>query len=187
VAAERSGQFLDFSKLATKAKVNRSAARRFFELLEDTLICDRLDACDIEGADLVKHPKYFFFDVGVVNGVLQNFKASADRRGVLMEHLFFNQIKNVGYCLDKELEISHFRTKNGLEVDFVVKRGTRYFLIEVKSSSPAFSELGPLLKARKYFPPSTECFVACAKSDRKKIQGVRVLEWQQVIKEIYGI
>jgi predicted AAA+ superfamily ATPase len=97
-AAENSGRLLDFSKLASQSKVNRSAARRFYELLEDTLICDRVDAYPSDQANLVKHPKYFFFDNGIVNGVLGNFKASADRKGLLMEHLFFNQLKNTSYC-----------------------------------------------------------------------------------------
>jgi len=151
-AAENSGQFLDFSKLAGKAKINRSAARRYYELLEDTLICDRMEAYSNEKYDLVKHPKFFFFDNGVVNGVLENFNASVDRKGLLMEHLFFNQLKNTSYCLDREIRISHFRTRNGLEVDFVIESLGRTFLVEVKSGSPAPAELAPLLNARRYFP-----------------------------------
>lgn len=187
IAAQNSGRFLDFSKLASKAKVNRSAARRYYELLEDTLICDRVEAYQNEQLDLVKHPKFFFFDNGVVNGVLENFKASADRVGVLMEHLFFNQLKNTGYCLDQEVGVSHFRTRNGLEVDFVLEYRGRSFLIEVKSDSPSASELGPLIAARKYFPSSAQCFVACGKSESKKMQGVRILAWQDVIKAVFDL
>ncbi len=181
-AAENSGRFLDFSKMASQAKVNRSAARRFYELLEDTLICDRVEAFPSEQLDLVKHPKYFFFDNGIVNGVLGNFKASADRRGLLLEHLFFNQLKNTSYCLDQDILIYHFRTRNGLEVDFVVEYNGQQYLIEVKSSSPSASELKPLLAAQVYFPPATKCFVACLKTENKKVNGIRILNWQEVIK-----
>lgn len=186
-AAENSGQFLDFSKLSNKAKVNRSAARRYFELLEDTLVCDKVEAYENDNIDLVKHPKYFFFDLGVVNAVLDNFKASSDRKGLLMEHLFFNQLKNTSYCLDRELKISHFRTRNGLEVDFVVENKKKVFLIEVKSSIPSASELNPLKRAREHFPKNTECIVACPQDEKRKIQGIRILEWQQVIKEIFDL
>lgn len=186
-AAESSGQFLDFSKMAAKAKVNRSAARRYYELLEDTLVCDRVDAYSSDEFDLVKHPKYFFFDNGVVNGVLENFKASADRKGFLLEHLFFNQLKNTSYCLDRAVHISHFRTRNGLEVDFVVECDGRTFLIEVKSNSPSVSELAPLITARRYFPTTIECLVACSKTEDKKIQGIRILSWQGVIRAIFDL
>lgn len=164
-AAENSGKFLDFSKLASQAKVNRSAARRFYEILEDTLLCDRVDAYRTDQADLVKHPKYFFFDIGIVNGVLENFRASADRKGLLMKHLFFNQLKNASYCLDKTIRVYHFRTRNGLEVDFVVEFERELYLIEVKSSAPSESELAPLIAAKKYFPANVKCFVACVKTD----------------------
>ncbi len=184
-AAQSSGQLLDFSKLATKAKVNRSAARRYYELLEDTLICDRVDAFELASADLVKHPKFYFFDNGVVNGVLENFKASADRVGLLMEHLFFNQLKNTSYCLDRDIKIHHFRTRNGLEVDFVLEVNKRLCLVEVKASPPAVSELGPMQAARKYFPKSVECFVACGKPEKKMVDGIRILNWQMVIRELF--
>ena len=187
IAAETSGQFLDFSKLASKAKVNRSAARRYYDLLEDTLLCDRVEAFQKDEIDLVKHPKYYFFDIGVVNGVLQNFKASADRVGTLMEHLFFNQLKNTSYCLDLDLKISHFRTRNGLEVDFVVEHRGITFLIEVKNSSPSGSELSPLLAAKEYFSNSVECFVACAAQVSKRVKDIRILHWQDVIKSIFEL
>lgn len=187
IAAENSGQFLDFSKMANKAKVNRSAARRYYELLEDTLICDRVDAYANDEHDLVKHPKYFFFDNGVVNGVLENFKASADRKGFLLEHLFFNQLKNASYCLDQSIHVSHFRTRNGLEVDFVIEYKGRTILVEVKSNSPSTAELAPLKTACRYFPSSTECFVACGTTESKNVQGIRILNWQQVIKRIFNL
>lgn len=187
IAAESSGQFLDFSKMAGKAKVNRSAARRYYELLEDTLVCDRVDAYSSDEFDLVKHPKFFFFDNGVVNGVLENFKASNDRKGFLMEHLFFNQLKNTSYCLDKDIRISHFRTRNGLEVDFVIEYDRRTILVEVKSSAPSATDLAPLIAARRYFPASAECFVACGQTENKKIQEIRILNWQKVIQRIFDL
>ena len=184
-AAENSGQFLDFSKMANKAKVNRSAARRYYELMEDTLICDRVEAFDSDKFDLVKHPKFYLFDNGVVNGVLENFKASADRKGLLLEHLFFNQLKNTSYCLDQTIRIFHFRTRNGLEVDFVIEYKNRLFLVEVKSDTPSPQELNPIIAARKGFPENTECFVACGKTENRKIKDIRILNWQDVIRNIF--
>lgn len=185
VTAENSGKFLDFSKIATKSKVNRSAARRFYEILEDTLICDRLEPYPNEGADLVKHSKYYLFDIGVVNGLLGNFHASADRIGLLFEHLFFNQLKNTSYSIDKEMKIFHFRTRGGLEVDFIVEIDNRTIAIELKVSEPSSSELLPLKNLDKYFKKPIEKYVACLKVKPKKIQGIEILEWQTVMKRLF--
>lgn len=185
VSAENSGKFLDFSKIATKSKVNRSAARRYYEILEDTLICDRLEPYPNDNADLIKHSKYYLFDIGVVNGLLGNFHASADRIGLLFEHLFFNQLKNSSYSTDRELKVFHFRTRGGLEVDFVVEIDGRTIAIELKVSEPSQSELLPLINLDRYFQNPIEKYVACLKVKPKKIQNIEILDWQTVIKKIF--
>lgn len=185
--AENSGRFLDFSKLANKSKVNRSAARRYYEILEDTLVCDKLDAYSAdEDFDLVRHPKFYLFDVGIVNAILDNFKVSQDRIGHLFEHLFFNQLKNSAYVFDIKPEIFHFRTRGGLEVDFVIKIKNRIFAVEVKTSEPTSAELNALKKIDHYLEGTvSDKYVACLKCFPKKIDGISILPWQQVIKQIY--
>ncbi len=63
----------------------------------------------------------------------------------------------------------------------------RTILVEVKSTPPSESELRPILAARSYFPPDTECFIACGKTERRKVHGIRLLGWQDVIKEIFDL
>ncbi len=187
VVAENSGQFLDFSKLANKSKVNRSAARRYYDLLEDTLICERLEAYSSDKKmDLVKHAKFYFFDVGIVNAVLDNFKVSQDRIGLLFEHLFFNQLKNSSYANDVKIEISHFRTRGGLEVDFIINIKNQIHAVEVKVSEPSLEELNGLKKIDQYLGgKKIHKYVACLKCTPKKISSVSILPWQQVIQQIF--
>jgi predicted AAA+ superfamily ATPase len=42
---------------------------------------------------LIRHPKFYFFDVGVLNALLGNYKVSSDRIGVLFETFVFQQIR----------------------------------------------------------------------------------------------
>jgi uncharacterized protein len=93
------------------AKRSQSCVR-FFEILEDTLIGRRILPCPFaDNADLVRHPKFYFFDIGVLNGVLGNFVASPDRIGVLAEHLVFNQLVQSAQACDKRIHIHSFRTR----------------------------------------------------------------------------
>lgn len=88
--AGQAGQILDFSKLSAQAKVSRTSSIRFVEILEDTLIAQRIPSfVEAEGADVVKHAKMYFFDGGVLNGLLGNFGVSNDRKGMLFEHLIY--------------------------------------------------------------------------------------------------
>ena len=91
--SEWSEQFLDLAKVATAAHVSRVSAGRWFEVLEDTLLVLRADAFAKSATRrLMQHPKFYFFDVGVLNGLLGNFVASPDRIGVLFEHLVWRTV-----------------------------------------------------------------------------------------------
>lgn len=187
--AENSGLFLDLSKIATKARVNRSAARRYYEILEDTLLCDRLesyfDSTNPElSKKLVKHSKYYLFDLGIKNAVLQNFKASNDRIGFLFEHLFFNQIKNISYSLDQEIKVSHFRTHTGLELDFIFNIHSKNIIVELKTSEPSADEVKKIEGVAKEFHIAGDIYVACIRCKPKKIGKTKILHWQDVLKEI---
>ena len=105
--AAYSGKFLDLTKLSSASQITRQSAIRYFEILEDTLIVNRCPTFSkIEGKRLVRHPKFYFFDTGVLNGLLSNFKVSADRVGIFFEHLIFNQILSSAFANDVEVKIS---------------------------------------------------------------------------------
>lgn len=157
IACENSGLILDFSKLATKSKVSRSACRRYFEILIDSLVCDELMAFQPDDDDLskefIKHSRFYLFDLGVVNGGMGIFQSSPERKGLLFEHLFFNQLKNLSYNLDKNFEIFFLRTRSGLEADFVLKnKKGQYLLVELKCNEPDATDLKKLKKASNFFP-----------------------------------
>jgi uncharacterized protein len=185
VAAETSGRFLDFSKIASKAKVARRSAVRYFEILEDTLIARRLGPFPhAPEADLVKHPRYFFFDGGVLNGLLGNFTASADRIGNLFEHLLFNQIHHSSKAKDLEARIWNFRTRGGIEIDFVVEVAGALWAIEAKASDPGRSDTGALESFRRYVRKDHRSVIATLKGPRKKIGSVEVMPWQHLLREM---
>ena len=88
-AAAETTRFLDIAKLASHAKIQRHSAVRWFEILEDTLLVHRVSAfAKSSRKPLVQHPRYFFFDNGVLNALLKDFVPSVDRKGFLFENLF---------------------------------------------------------------------------------------------------
>lgn len=171
-AANMSGGYLDFSKLAKKAKIPRQSVVRHFEILEDTLIARRIENdpdLDPELCDLVKHPRYFFFDVGVVNALRGSFDVSSDRVGSLWEYVFVNQIVNSAHAFDLDFQIYNFRTRGGLEVDFIFSREGKKTAIECKSSLEIVqSDYRNLLSIEKYYPKIQKLVVYRGKHERKE-------------------
>lgn len=155
VAALESGFFTDFTKAAKRAKISRQSITRHFEILEDTMIATRVDndpELDPDEVDLVKHPKFFFFDLGVLNALRGTFGLNQERIGFLFEHMVFNQITNTATTKAVDHSLYNFRTRGGLEVDFILKIDGRKTAIECKASDHvSSSELNPLRELSHYY------------------------------------
>jgi predicted AAA+ superfamily ATPase len=182
------GNFLDLAKIATTACVARQTAVRYFEVLEDCLVVQRVDAfAKSLTKRLVQHPRFFFFDVGILNGLLGNFVASSDRIGRLFEHLICNQIQNEASTRDVQIRISAYRTEHGAEVDFVVEKEGDTFAIEVKASQTvAASDTRGLQNFRDYYGNKHHSWILYLGNIRKQLSGVEIWPWQEGIRNLFG-
>ena len=187
VIAAEAGKFLDVSKLATAAAIPRQSAVRFFEILEDTLVVRRCEVFRKSARRrLVQHPRVFFFDTGVLNGLLNNFTASADRIGGLFEHLLFNQLLDSAAARDVPLRLSSYRTEHGAEVDFILERPTETIAVEAKASTSV-----PRVDARgfqsftAYYGKRHRSVIAYLGHVRKVVDGIEILPWQTLLQELH--
>jgi predicted AAA+ superfamily ATPase len=186
VVAAWSGQFLDHAKLAAAAQVSRPSAVRWFEVLEDTLIVLRAEAfAKSLTRRLVQHPKLYFFDVGVLNGLLPNFEVSADRIGLLFEHLVFGQLVHGAAARDVDVRLSTFRTEHGAEVDFVVELERTVWAIELKASRRVDrTDLRGLRRFADYYGRRHRPVVLYLGDERRRIESVDVLPWKEGLREM---
>lgn len=180
VAGDWSGHHLDLSKLAAAAQVARQSTVRYFEILEDTLIVQRVEPFTRSiGRRLVQHPKFYFFDVGVRNGLLGNFEVSGDRVGALFEHLVFSQLAAGAAANDLDMRISSYRTEHGAEVDFVVEIERDSWALEIKASrNVGTSDLRGLRSFADYVGKKHTAVVLYLGDTRRRIEGIDVLPWQ---------
>lgn len=178
-------EFVDYSKLAIRSKISRHAIPRYFEILEDTLIGYRVSHYgDVpDGIDLIKHPKFYFFDNGVYNGLIGNFAASLDRIGKLAEQLVYSQLLHSAWALDKDIKISSFRTRSGLEVDFIVEIDQQIFAVEVKNNQDIISDdLAGLNFFNDTIKAPKKLFLLHMGTSEKKFKEVWSLPWQKGLK-----
>ncbi len=184
--AQNSGRILDFSKISTKSKVSRTSIIRFIEILEDTLIGNRVESfLEAEDADIIKHSKFYFFDPGVLNGLLNNFNISEDRIGNLFEHLVYAQLVNSAKAADLNLEIFYFRTRNDVEVDFILKLNGNYYAVEVKSGEVTKNDIKSLKKFEAYFPTVKQSYVVSLKEKQKRsLDNITVCNLSDLLKDL---
>jgi uncharacterized protein len=177
---------LDFSKLASQAAITRASAIRFVEILEDTLLVFRVEPFTRQRVRrIVQHPRIFFFDNGVLNGLLGSFGVSEDRIGMLFENLVASQLYHAAHAHGVSLRISSYRTEHGAEVDLIVERDGKVWAVELKASrNVGPSDLTGLKSFAEYFGEKHEAVVAYLGTTERKIGNVHVLPWWRVVKEL---
>lgn len=135
LAAAESGQIVNFTAISQESGVSQPTVKRYYQLLEDMYVGLRIEA--FSGSPrkaLLSTPKFLFFDLGVRHAAA-GLTASPEVVKV-NPGAFFEQW--VGLELWKRLQylgegkLSHLRTKDGAEVDFILERGGMLSPIEVK-------------------------------------------------------
>ena len=137
LVAASSGRIVNTHALCKDAGLGYETARRYLEILEDTLVAFRVPAWSgSERAQLVRHAKLYLFDIGVRNALLRRplDRPLDDERGLLLEHLVACELHRRRGTLWPEAALFHYRTRHGAEVDFVVEVGRELWGIEVKAS-----------------------------------------------------
>ena len=132
------GQVLNFSNVARDCGVDAKTVREYFQILVDTLLGEFLEPFSRRRsrAVLVRAPKFYLFDVGVA-GYLSGRRldrAAGPAFGQALEHYVLMEILAFRSYRERDVPIRYWRTKSGLEVDFVLGREAEA-AIEVKGTS----------------------------------------------------
>jgi uncharacterized protein len=184
VTASRTTDFLDYTKLANKSAISRQSAIRFFEILEDTLLVHRCEAFTKSGRRrLVQHPKYFFFDNGVLNGLLGSYQLAEDRLGMLFENLIYTQLVHSAHAGGQRLRVTTYRTEHGAEVDFICELDGLTWAIEAKASrNVGRDDLRGFRSFAEFYKKPHRKVVAHMGSTASRIDDVDILPWQELLK-----
>lgn len=186
VAAAWSGDFVDFTKLSSLAEIERTSAKRYFEILLDTLVIHRLEAFSkSEKVRLIQHPRFYFFDVGVLNGIMGDFETPDDRMGRLFEHLVIQCIISTAQSFDKDIRTSVFKTQTGREVDLILEDGKNLFAIEIKSTKKVNkADFNGLVAFKNYYGKRHRALVISQDPSRQEFEHGLAIPLMALWKEL---
>jgi predicted AAA+ superfamily ATPase len=190
VASFSQGEVLSIAEVAREAELKRDMVESYFNILDDLLIAIRLPVFNKRSKRiLLKRNKFYFFDVGVFRelrpvGPLDSeseLDGSALETLVLQELRAINEYKELGY------KLYYWRTKTGLEVDFVLYGKNGLIAIEVKRKrNLAKKDLRGLREFKKDYPEA-ECYVFCNVKNKEYHDDVKVLPIDMALKNIIDI
>ena len=157
--AGRVGQLMDYSSLANDVGVSATAIRQWLSILEASFIVFKLSPYYQNfGKRVVKSPKYFFTDTGLLAfllGIEQPYQVARDPLvGQLFENLIVIECLKTRANQGKAPNLYFFRDSNGNEVDLLFESGRELVAIEVKYSSTYRQELLKGLKRLRGLTPN---------------------------------
>lgn len=155
--ALQSGQLFNLSKLASPFELSRPTIGEYVTLLEGVFLVNRIRPWySNRMSRLIKTPKIHVGDTGLGCSLLDMGAKDLmeDRKtfGNLLETFVFQELLRQASWQEAPIRFSHFRNKDGAEVDIVLERGSREIVgVEVKLSGSVggkdFKGLGKLQEA----------------------------------------
>lgn len=180
------GELLNYAAIARDCGVSAKTVRTYFEILQDTLVGylvypfhRRAGRQSISSA-----PKFYLFDVGVAGQVCGRRLADAAGAefGRAFEQFILLEIIAFRSYREKDFPIEFWRTKTGLEVDFVLGRGE--VAVEVKSRVRGRA-LRPMRAFREEFRPG-KAIIVTAENDRRYVDGIDIIPHGQFLERLHA-
>lgn len=128
---------LNVSELAREAEAKRSTVAGFLDVLEDLLLAYRLDVFTRRAKRrTAAHPKLYLFDAGVFRALRPAgpLDRPEEAEGAALEGLVAQHLRAWVAYSDVELDLYTWRTRAGVEVDFVLYGPDGFYAIEVKNA-----------------------------------------------------
>lgn len=131
------GQILNTANIARECAVKRKTVENYINILEELLLAYQIPIFTKRAQrELSAHPKFYLFDSGVFNALRP--RGPLDRvdeiNGASLEGLIAAHLRAWNDYSSEKHSISFWRTRSGVEVDFIVYGPKGFWAIEVKNA-----------------------------------------------------
>jgi predicted AAA+ superfamily ATPase len=182
------GEITNYCNIARECGVDSKTVKEYYQILVDTLLAIRLEPFKKRQSRQVitKAPKYYLFDVGVAGYLTK--RHLAEQRGIefgkAFEHFMLMEIVAYRSYSDKDFVINFWRTKTGLEVDFVLGAGE--VCIEVKGTGRIDKKDTNAIDAfiREY--SSRRNIIVCNEKEKRLHGKIEIMPWKIFLEELWA-
>lgn len=129
------GSLVNVSELAGRLNLNTATIRRYLNIFEQSFIIFPLKPFSRIGRDEIgKMNKYYFYDVGLRNALIDDFNPLSSRKdlGAVFENFVIAEILKINVYGNFEFKLNFWRTKQGSEIDLVLTKQEKIVGLEIK-------------------------------------------------------
>jgi len=181
------GELTNYSNIARDCGVDSKTVREYYQILVDTMMGQFVEPFQRrqDRQIISKAPKFYLFDVGVA-GIITKRKILEEKGesfGKAFEHFIFMELAAHLSYNDLDYEINFWRTKSGLEVDFVLGRGE--VAIEIKGTNRVDQrDLRSLTAFAGEYSPK-KALVVCNEREERLQGKIRILPWRHFMEALW--
>jgi predicted AAA+ superfamily ATPase len=181
------GELTNYANIARDCGVDAKTVKEYYQILCDTLL-GRLVLPYKKRQErqvITKAPKFYLFDVGVAGAITKRRipEAKGEIFGKAFEHFIFLELVAHSSYMGLNYNIWFWRTKNGIEVDFIL--GDAEIAIEVKGKRRLDRhDLAPLRTFVSSHVPR-QAILVCNESEPRVADGIRILPWKIFLTELW--
>lgn len=187
IAALTNADQVNYTKIANDIGVAPNTVRGYYEILDDTLIgCCLPTYRKTTSRKAVAIPKFYFFDIGVVNAVLNRFEVTPQSElfGKALEHIVYSELRAYLSYHDSAAPLTYWRSQSQLEVDFVI--GDQ-IAIEVKASTAIHPRDERGIRALAEDIKLNRRIIVCRERlPRKTDSGIEVLPVEEFLNQLWA-
>ena len=184
------GELVNYSNVARDCGVSSKTVKEYFQILVDTLLGVMVEPFSRRRsrAIITKAPKFYLFDVGVAGHLTGRRieRAAGPDFGRALEHFVLMEILAYRSYREHDFPVRFWRTKSGLECDFVLGREGDV-AIEVKGgANPGSRELRGLRAFIDEHGPRRAIVVCNGSAPRRTADGIWILPWERFLERLWG-
>ncbi len=180
------GEVTNFSNIARDCGVDAKTAREYYNILVDTLLGSFVEPFSRrQDRNIIsKMPKFYLFDVGVANYIAKRMILSEKGEGFgkAFEHYIYMELVAYRSYQDRDFAINYWRTKSGLEVDFILNE---QIAVEVKSNRIDQKDL-LAIKTFKETYKTEKAFIISNEKTERVVDDIRIIPWQQFLDKLWS-
>lgn len=181
------GEITNFSNIARECGVDAKTVKEYYQILIDTFLGTMIEPFKKRQSRQVitRAAKFYLFDVGVAGAIVKRRieEAKGELFGKAFEHFILMEMAAHRSYTGLDYEINFWRTKSGVEVDFVLGNGE--VAIEVKGTARIDRrDLRSLIAFTEEYSPR-KALVVCNEREERIHGAIRIMPFRNFLRDLW--
>ena len=182
------GELTNYASIARECGVDAKTVKEYYQILVDTLLGNMIEPYKKrqERQVIIKAGKFYLFDVGVAGIIIKRRleEERGEQFGRALEHFILMEIMAHRSYREIDYSVNFWRTKSGLEVDFIL--GSGEIAIEVKGAHRVDSAgMRPLKTFMQEHHPRN-AYLVCNERAARVSDGIRIVPWREFLQMLWA-